>query len=420
MSSPSRLPAALGRILLSGIQGAVIAALALGDPGHLAVARAAEEPSEPAAEPREVSSSDLDELVGPIALYPDELLAVVLPASTYPLQIVQAARLLEKRKTDPELQPDEEWDESILGILNYPDVVNLMNEDLNWTWKLGEAVAEQQVDVMDAIQLFRAKVDDAGNLESMENVNVVRESQDNQQIIVIESSSPEVIYVPTYQPSTVVVYQTTPYPYYYSRPYPYYWSPAATFWTGMFVGAAIGWGVSWGRRGYGSSITVNRNVNVNVNRPGSPSQRPSGGGRGESWKADKGRGTQSGARPGGGSGTRPSAGTGTRPSAGSGSRPSAGTGQRPSAGTGKAPSTRPAQSGTGAGRGDRASRGSGGASSGRGLTSPSTSQRASKGGSLGSYNKGSSTRAHSARGKSSRGGGGRGGGGRGGGGGRRR
>ena len=411
MSSASRLPAALGRILLSVIQGAVIAALALGNPGQLAVARAAEEPTEPAAEPLVVSSADLDELVGPIALYPDDLLAVVLPASTYPLQIVQAARLLEKRKTDPELQPDEEWDESILGILNYPDVVHLMNEDLNWTWKLGEAVAEQQEDVMDAIQLFRAKVDDAGNLESMENVNVVRESEDNQQIIVIESSSPEVIYVPTYQPSTVVVYHTTPYPYYYSSPYPYYWSPAATFWTGMFVGAAIGWGVSWGRRGYGSSITVNRNVNVNVNRPGSPSQRPSGGGRGENWKADKGRGTQSGARPGSGSGTRPSAGTGTRPSAGSGSRPSAGTGQRPSAGTGKAPSTRPAQGGTGAGRGDRASRGSGGASSGRGLTSPSTSQRASKSGSLGSYNKGSSTRAHSARGKSSRGGGGRGGGG---------
>jgi hypothetical protein len=426
----------------SAIHGLTITALALGHLGYATAAGAAETPSEPAAEATRLSAAELEELVGPVALYPDELLAVVLPASTYPLQIVQGARFLDKRKTDSELQPDEEWDASILALLNYPEVIDLMNEDLNWTWKLGEAVAEQQEDVMDAVQRFRAKVDEAGNLESNDKVTVVKETEEQQQIIVIESASPEVIYVPTYQPSTVVVYQTTPYPYYYSSPYPYYYRPAAAFWTGMFVGAAIGWGMSWGGRGYGSSINVNRNVNVNVNRPTRPStpnrpnqpDRGNAGGR-DKWKADKGRGTQSGARPGrdsatrpgAGTGSRPGAGTGTRPGAGAGARPGAGTESKPGAGSGARPQTRPAQTGKASSAGSRgrdgASRASSGGSSSRGRTSPSTSQRASSGSSLGGYKSGSTSRAHSSRGASSRGGhsrgGGRGGGGRGGGGGRR-
>ncbi len=113
-----------------------------------------------------LTKEQLDELVGPIALYPDELVAIVLPASTYPLDIVQAARYLEKRKNDSKLKPDEEWDSSVLGLLNYPEVIDKMNTDQSWTWKLGEAVANQQQDVMDAIQQFRAKAHTAGNLES--------------------------------------------------------------------------------------------------------------------------------------------------------------------------------------------------------------------------------------------------------------
>jgi hypothetical protein len=429
MPSRSRLTATLGSILGSVVHAAAITALVFGNLAFAAAAGAAETPAEPAPPAAGFSAAELDELVAPIALYPDELLAVALPAATYPLQIVQAARFLEKRKSEPDLEPDEDWDESILALLNYPEVIDLMNQDLDWTWKLGEAVADQQGDVLDAIQVFRAKVDGAGNLESNDKVTVVKETQENQQIIVIESSSPEVIYVPTYEPSTVVVQQTTPYPYYYSSPYPYYYRPAAAFWTGMFVGAAIGWGLSWGWRGWGgSSIDVNRNVNVNVNRPTRPStpnrpNRPGGpGGRPgvgthDKWKADKGRGKQSGARPGrdsasrpGGSGSRPGAGIGTRPGGGAGARPGGG-GSKP--GAGARPQTRPAQTGKAAG-----TRGS----SGRNLTSPSTSQRASKGSSLGSYNKGSKTRASSYRGSASRGSAGRGGsrGGSRGGGGRRR
>ncbi len=316
----SRLTAILGSILVSAFHGVTITALVLGELGYAAAAGAAETPSEPAAESALSSDAELEELVGPIALYPDELLAVVLPASTYPLQIVQGARFLEKRKADPELEPDEEWDPSVLGLLNYPEVVDLMNQDLNWTWELGEAVTHQQADVMDAIQRFRAKVDEAGNLESNDKVTVVKETEEEQQIIVIESASPEVIYVPTYQPSTVVVYQTAPYPYYYSQPYPYYYNPAAVFWTGLFVGAAVGWGLSWGRGRRRGSIKVDRDVNVNVNK--SARVDMSGGGSrsggGKDWKPGPGSGSRPGERPGTGPGDRP----GTRPGEAPGRRSS--------------------------------------------------------------------------------------------------
>ena len=294
------------------------------------------EETQQAAAPAESASSDapalltadqLVELVGPVALYPDELLAITLPAATYPLEIVQAARFLEKHKKNPDLKPDEKWDESVLGLLNYPEVIDLMNKDLNWTWKLGAAVTDQQGDVMDAVQQFRNQAHTAGNLDSNEKQIIIVEKE----IIKIESATPEVIYVPTYQPSTVVVVQSAPYPYYYSAPYPYYYNPAAVFWTGVFIGAAVRYGVGWGRYGRGGDINVNRGGNtVNIgsgNRPGGGNRpgagnRPGGGNR-------PGAGGRPSTRPGGGQ--RP--GAGTRPS----TRPS--TGQRPSAGT--RPSTRP-------------------------------------------------------------------------------
>ena len=241
---------------------------------------------------------ELDLVVGPIALYPDELIAIVLPASTFPLDIVKAARYLEKHKQNSEIKPSENWDSSVLGLLNYPEVINLMNEDLDWTWKLGTAVADQQKDVIDAIQQFRQRAYSAGNLKSSKQQVIVEE----QQTIIIKSASPEVIYVPRYDPAVVVVHQPAPYPYYYSHPYPYYYSPAATFWTGMFVGAAIGYGVGW-RHG---DVNINRNVNVsggntnvnlnkggnkwNSNRPGTgsrPGNRRPGGGYGSGQRPNQ-------------------------------------------------------------------------------------------------------------------------------------
>ena len=211
-----------------------------------------------------LSKENLEKLVAPIALYPDDLVAIVLPASTYPIQIVQASRFLEKRKSDPKLEPDKNWDTSVLGLLNYPEVVDKMNADLEWTSELGNAVVNQQEDVMEAIQQFRNRAYAAGNLSSNDKLVI----EQKKEIIVIQSASPEVIYVPSYNPTTVVVHQSSPYPYYYSAPYPYYYRPAAAFWTGMFVGAAVSYGLSWNRYGgyYGRGhVTVNHN-NVNVNK----------------------------------------------------------------------------------------------------------------------------------------------------------
>ena len=104
-----------------------------------------------------LDSTALEELVGRVALYPDELLAIVLPASTYPLQIVQAARYLEAHESDPALEPSAEWDDSIIALLNYPEVIELLNTDLDWTWQLGEAVINQQADVVVAVEHFRER-----------------------------------------------------------------------------------------------------------------------------------------------------------------------------------------------------------------------------------------------------------------------
>jgi hypothetical protein len=165
-----------------------------------------------------LSPEQLETLVSRVALYPDDLLALVLPASTQPLQIVEAARLLEKRKTDPKLQPPKTWDPSVVGLLNYPEVVALMNSDLTWTQQLGTSVITQQAAVMDAIQSFRRNVYEAGNLKSDDKQKVTVEGQ----TVVIQPADPQVVYVPSYNPQTVVYAYPPPY-YIYSPPYPYYY-----------------------------------------------------------------------------------------------------------------------------------------------------------------------------------------------------
>ena len=186
----------------------------------------------------EYAAGDLEALVGPIALYPDDLLAVVLPASTYPLELVQAARFLEQRDLDPSLEPDEDWDDSVVALLNYPDVLALMNEDLDWTWQLGDAVVRQQADVVLAIETFRDRAFAAGNLSSDEHQLI---SRGDSGAIEIEPASDDVIYVPYYEPATVVHRSTTPVYHYYPRPYPVYNYPYPVGYN--FVGGAF-WGVS--------------------------------------------------------------------------------------------------------------------------------------------------------------------------------
>ena len=173
------------------------------------------------------SAAQLDELVARVALYPDELLALVLPASTQPIQIVEAARFLDARERDPQLEPVEDWDASVRSLLNYPDVIRLMNQDLDWTQALGDAVTSRQADVMEAIQQVRTRALAAGNLKTNAQQKVTQEAG----IIRIESADPEVIYVPIYDATVIYVASPVQIVTYYP-PYPCYWCPTAVYGTG--------------------------------------------------------------------------------------------------------------------------------------------------------------------------------------------
>lgn len=191
-----------------------------------------------------LAPAELEELVGPIALYPDDLLAIVLPASTYPLQIVQAARFLDAYANDSTLKPDEEWDESITALLNYPDVLRMLDDDIDWTWKLGEAVISQQADIINAVESFRDRAYVAGNLKSDERQTVTEEGG----VIEITPVDEEIIYVPYYEPEHVVVYQPEPVYHYYARPYPVYYYPypaGYAFSSGYFWGVTSAFRVGW-------------------------------------------------------------------------------------------------------------------------------------------------------------------------------
>jgi uncharacterized protein DUF3300 len=227
------------------------------------------------------TADDLQSLVGPIALYPDDLVGIVLPASTYPLQIVQAARFLEQRKIDGALTPDESWDDSVVALLNYPEVVKLLNDDLDWTWDLGQAVLNQNTDVLNAIQTFRDRAYAAGNLKTDDRQVVTAANEE----ITIAPADPEVIYVPYYEPARVVVYQPRPVYYYYPWAYPVYYYPypvGYSFHTGFFWGVSTAFVVGWhthhvhvyrsgfaghpyyGHRYY-DNYYVRNNTHVNVN-----------------------------------------------------------------------------------------------------------------------------------------------------------
>ena len=246
----------------------------------------------PAQDPKAFTEPQLDQLVAPIALYPDELIAQVLIASTYPLEIVEANRFVKansklKGKALTEKLEKESWDASVKSLVNFPSVLQQMNDKLDWTQKLGDAVLGQRADVMEAVQRLRKRARDAGHLETTEQ-QVVEEKDER---IIVQPASTQVVYVPTYNPT--IVYGTWPYPayppaYYYPRAYYPPGAAAFSFAAGVAVGAAWGYawgGCSWGRYGHADiDIDVNRNRNVNRNIDRSRHGNHSGG----SWKHDPG------------------------------------------------------------------------------------------------------------------------------------
>jgi len=226
-----------------------------------------------AAPAKTFSQQELDQILAPIALYPDALLAQIFMASTYPLEIVEASRWSKanpnvKDKALEDAMQKQTWDPAVKSLTAVPKVLEQMNDKLDWTQKLGDAFLAQQKDVMSTVQSLRAKAKAAGNLESSKEQVVKAEQQGSQTIYVVESSAPDVIYVPTYNPSVVYGVWWYPYPPYYMYPPHYVYPPGVAFTVGIFVGAAIWGNCNW----HGGNVNVhvshyNSFNRTNINNP---------------------------------------------------------------------------------------------------------------------------------------------------------
>ena len=255
----------LGRMLAPLLVTLVVSASAgaQAPPGPGAPPSASGSPG--AAAPATFKPEELQQIAAPLARYPDPLVAQILMASTYPIEIVLATRFVQAnaKLTGDQLSEAlkrEAWDDSVKALVSLPQVLSMMSDKLDWTQKLGDAFLDQKTELMDAIQVLRAKASAEGNLTDTREQRVVTEpapapttavtttAPASTTIIKIEPTDPQVIYVPTYSPT--VVYGAWPYPAY--PPY-YYYPPgyaaataAVSFGVGMAVGAAVWGGCSWG------------------------------------------------------------------------------------------------------------------------------------------------------------------------------
>ncbi len=219
------------------------------------------------------SQAELDQMMAPIALYPDSLLSQILMASTYPADVNEA---VEWSKNNPGQEgdkavsavQDKSWDPSVMSLVAFPQVLEMMGKQPDWVQNVGDAFLASPDTVMDTAQSLRRKAKDEGNLKDSKEQKIVVEST-TPQTIIIEAADPKVIYVPVYNPT--VVYGTWWWPayrpYYYSPP-GYYFGSAVVAGIGFGVGVAITnslWGgCNWGRRDV--DINVNRYNNINVNK----------------------------------------------------------------------------------------------------------------------------------------------------------
>ena len=221
----------------------------------------------PATSGKTFTQQDLDELLAPVALYPDALLAQVLMASTYPIEVVEAARWQKqnaalKDKALEEALKKQTWDESVKALTAVPQVLTMMNEKLDWTTKLGDAFLAEQEKVLKTAQSLRKKADEAGNLKTTKEMTVTKATENNVQVIKIENPTPKTVYVPTYNPATAygTWWYAAPPPYYYYPPGYVYGGAGLAFASGVFWGAAIAGGIGWGN----NDININRNTNINT------------------------------------------------------------------------------------------------------------------------------------------------------------
>jgi hypothetical protein len=235
-----------------------------------------------------IPNDQLDSLVAPIALYPDEMLAQTLAASTYPLEVMQLDQWMDKNKNlkDKALADavaKQPWDPSVQAMAAFPEVVQRMAENIQWMTDVGNAFLEQQKDVMDAVQRMRAKAQGTGNLKTGSEQKVeTKTTQSGQQVIVVEQANPEAVYVPSYDPAVVYGAAPAEYPYYpYS--YPGYQPGTALAW-----GSAIAVGGVWAHNNWGNcdwdngDVTINNNNNFNKNY--NKNVNKTGTGQGNGWQ----------------------------------------------------------------------------------------------------------------------------------------
>jgi hypothetical protein len=221
-------------------------------------AAAVPDATSPAGEEVHFSQAELDQMLAPVALYPDVLLSQVLMAATYPLDVVEASRW---SKANDELEGDDAvlaveeqaWDQSVKALVGFPELIQLMDENLAWTRRLGEAFLAQEEQVMETVQQLRAKALDEGNLASLEHVTVEQKDRE----IVIEPANLEVVYVPYYRPTVVYGgWWWADFPPYYWDVYPRYYSSIGFSWShGYRVSTSFYYSTcSWPRR---SVVVIN-------------------------------------------------------------------------------------------------------------------------------------------------------------------
>lgn len=207
-------------------------------------------------------SQNLNNLVAPIALYPDALVAQILPASTQPLQIVEASRAVAGGQR-PSQSVASQWNPSVQALISYPTVLKMMNDKLDWTTSLGQTYVANGGGVMQAIQNVRHLAQTAGNLKTTEQQTVTVQGSGSTSTIIIEPTNPQYIYVPSYNPVTII--QPAPY-------YGYGWgAPLMTFGVGFAAGAATAYACDWGHYGsYGGTVNINNSYHYNQNNVYAP------------------------------------------------------------------------------------------------------------------------------------------------------
>jgi hypothetical protein len=250
--------------------GLYLASWLLLPPGTINAAQTDQSAGQSATEVVNQTPEELEQLVAPIALYPDALVSQILAGATYPTEIVEADRWVQdhpdlKGKDLADAVDQQPWDPSIKALTQFPSVLANMDKNLSWTSALGEAYINQPEDVMDAVQIMRARAQAAGNLKSNEQVKV----QTEEKTIVIEPADPEVVYVPAYDPWIVYGAPVVVWPGWYAYPGLYVAGPGISFGVGFGIGFFAGfgwgwhgWGCDWGHR----TVIYNHNTFISNSR----------------------------------------------------------------------------------------------------------------------------------------------------------